>query len=70
MLFSVSDHLVSVNLLMVVLTEISNQISRASLKMLMLAFEDETLLMNIHLGCLCDSALSSIELFVIILLQL
>ena len=56
--------------MIVVLTEISNQISRISLKMLMLAFEDETLLMNIHLGCLCDSALSSIELFVIILLQL
>ena len=52
--------------MMVILTEISNQISRKSMKMLMLTFEDETLLMNIHLGCLCARILSSIELFIII----
>ena len=66
MICSVSDHLVSVNLMMVILTEISNQISRKSLKMLMLTFEGETLLMNIHLGCLFARILSSIELFIII----
>ena len=51
---------------MVILTEISNQISRKSMKMLMLTFEDEALLMNIRLGCLCAGILSSIELFIII----
>ena len=48
MICSVSDHLVSVNLMIVVLTEISNQISRISLKMLMLTFVDEALLMNVY----------------------